>query len=121
MTIVNSTPIKKPDPAKKPDFERSLIRLEEIVKKLLPRRFKRFLLIHFFKVSTTIATPARYWLETEVLPKLPGLGFRRILFVGTAPYTSTYEAIVTRRGGEWITCDFNPSAAVWNMPVMMEM
>ena len=34
MTIVNSTPIKKPDPAKKPDFERSLIRLEEIVKKL---------------------------------------------------------------------------------------
>ena len=34
MTTVNSTPVKKPDPAKKPDFERSLIRLEEIVQKL---------------------------------------------------------------------------------------
>jgi exodeoxyribonuclease VII small subunit len=31
---VNSTPTKKPEPAKKPDFEHSLARLEEIVRKL---------------------------------------------------------------------------------------
>src|ERR1700730_13182159 len=31
---VNPTPVKKPDPGKKPDFEQSLARLEEIVRKL---------------------------------------------------------------------------------------
>jgi exodeoxyribonuclease VII small subunit len=31
---VNSTPVKKPDPAKKPDFEKSLARLEEVVRRL---------------------------------------------------------------------------------------
>jgi len=34
MTPVNPTPAKKADPAKKPDFEHSLTRLEEIVRKL---------------------------------------------------------------------------------------
>ena len=34
MTTVNPTPAKKPEAAKKPDFEHSLIRLEEIVQKL---------------------------------------------------------------------------------------
>jgi exodeoxyribonuclease VII small subunit len=34
MTPVNPTPSKKPEPAKKPDFENSLARLEEIVRKL---------------------------------------------------------------------------------------
>jgi exodeoxyribonuclease VII small subunit len=31
---VNSTPVKKPEPGKKPDFERSLARLEEVVRRL---------------------------------------------------------------------------------------
>jgi exodeoxyribonuclease VII small subunit len=31
---VNSSAPKKPEPAKKPDFERSLARLEEVVRKL---------------------------------------------------------------------------------------
>jgi len=57
--------------------------------------------------------PSRKWLENDVLANLPGLGFRRIMFVGTAPYTWHYERIVCRAGGEWITCDVNPSAAVW--------
>jgi exodeoxyribonuclease VII small subunit len=34
MTPVNPAAGKKPDPAKKPDFEHSLARLEEIVRKL---------------------------------------------------------------------------------------
>ena len=34
MTPVNPTPVKKPDPGKKPEFEHSLTRLEEIVRKL---------------------------------------------------------------------------------------
>ena len=31
---MNSTPLKKPDPPKKPDFEKSLVRLEEVVRRL---------------------------------------------------------------------------------------
>ena len=31
---MNSTPVKKPEPAKKPDFEKSLARLEEVVRRL---------------------------------------------------------------------------------------
>ena len=31
---MNSTPIKKPEPPKKPDFEHSLARLEEVVRRL---------------------------------------------------------------------------------------
>jgi exodeoxyribonuclease VII small subunit len=34
MTTVNPSPAKKTRPAKKPDFEHSLARLEEIVRKL---------------------------------------------------------------------------------------
>jgi exodeoxyribonuclease VII small subunit len=34
MMSVNPTSAKKPDPTKKPDFEHSLTRLEEIVRKL---------------------------------------------------------------------------------------
>jgi exodeoxyribonuclease VII small subunit len=34
MANMNPTPAKKPDSAKKPDFEYSLTRLEEIVRKL---------------------------------------------------------------------------------------
>ena len=34
MPPLNPTPVKKPEPAKKPDFEHSLARLEEIVRKL---------------------------------------------------------------------------------------
>ncbi len=34
MTPVNPTPTKKPESTKKPDFEHSLTRLEEIVRKL---------------------------------------------------------------------------------------
>jgi exodeoxyribonuclease VII small subunit len=34
MTPVNPTPAKKPEPVRKPDFEHSLARLEEIVRKL---------------------------------------------------------------------------------------
>jgi exodeoxyribonuclease VII small subunit len=31
---MNTTPIKKPEPAKQPDFEKSLGRLEEVVRRL---------------------------------------------------------------------------------------
>ena len=31
---MDSTPVKKPEPPKKPDFEKSLVRLEEVVRRL---------------------------------------------------------------------------------------
>ena len=31
---MNSTPVRKPEPPKKPDFEKSLARLEEVVRRL---------------------------------------------------------------------------------------
>ena len=31
---MNSLPVKKPEPPKKPDFEKSLVRLEEVVRRL---------------------------------------------------------------------------------------
>ena len=83
------------------------------IKQLLPRRLKRYVLVNFLGVNTRLVTPAREWLECVVLPSLPGLGYRRILFVGTAPYTWSYEAIVRNHGGRWITCDVNPAAGVW--------
>jgi SAM-dependent methyltransferase len=84
------------------------------IKAVIPRRVKRFMLLHVFGADMRPGIhPSRKWLENDVLAALPALGFRRILFVGTAPYTWHYERIVRRAGGEWITCDVNPSAAVW--------
>jgi len=84
------------------------------IKAAIPRRIKRFMLLHVFGADMQPGIhPSRKWLENDVLGALPALGFKRIMFVGTAPYTWHYERIVRRAGGEWITCDVNPSAAVW--------
>lgn len=84
------------------------------IKAVIPRRIKRFMLLHVFGADMQPGIhPSRKWLEDDVLAVLPGLGFKRILFVGTAPYTWHYERIACRAGAEWITCDVNPSAAVW--------
>jgi SAM-dependent methyltransferase len=85
------------------------------IKPLLPRTVKRRLLVHLFGIGReSMPRPSRRWLEREVLPELPKLGFRRILFVGTAPYTWRYENLALRRGAtRWVTCDVSPSAAVW--------
>jgi SAM-dependent methyltransferase len=84
------------------------------VKALIPRWFKRFLLLHIVGVDMQSSEhPSRKWLEHDVLPALPKLGFGRTLFIGTASYTYHYEQIVRRAGGDWITCDVAPGAAVW--------
>lgn len=84
------------------------------IKALLPRSIKRFLLLHVFGADLEPSRhPSRQWLEREVLPYLPELGFKRVMFVGTGPYTWHYERIALRAGGEWITCDISPAAAVW--------
>jgi SAM-dependent methyltransferase len=79
-----------------------------------PAAHQTFLLFHVFGADMRPGIhPSRKWLESDVLAVLPGLGFKRIMFVGTAPYTWHYERIARRAGAEWITCDVNPSAAVW--------
>src|SRR5437867_648248 len=85
-----------------------------LLKRLVPRRIKRLLLVRIFGVGRGYqAPPSRLWLEKEILPNLPTFGFTKILFVGTAPYTWHYERIVRRSGGEWVTAEANPSANVW--------
>lgn len=84
------------------------------LKRLIPRSIKRFLVLRLFRADMRPGShPSRKWLEHDVLPVLPKLGFKRIMFVGTAPYTWHYEAIVRQAEGEWTTCDINPSAAIW--------
>jgi SAM-dependent methyltransferase len=84
------------------------------IKDWIPRSIKRFMLLRILSADLEPgARASRQWFEREVLPILPRLGFKRIMFVGTAPYTHHYERIARRAGGEWMTCDVNPSAAVW--------
>ena len=84
------------------------------IKNLLPIAIRRVILTHVFGVNKDfVSPPSRRWLESDVLPMLPSSGFRRVLFVGTAPYTFNYERIFRKAGGVWVTSDANPSARVW--------
>ena len=84
------------------------------LKRLVPRSAKRLVLLHLVGSGRHYkAPPSREWLETQVLPQLPDLGFHRILFVGAGPYTWHYERVVRKAGGIWTTVDHNPSASVW--------
>jgi hypothetical protein len=98
-------------------FQKMLQQLNQYfphAKWLIPRIVRRFILIHFIGAGKNfVSPPSRRWLETVVLPILPELGFRRILFVGTGPYTSHYERIIRQAGGMFFTSDINPSAATW--------
>jgi hypothetical protein len=91
------------------------------IETFLPRTVKRSVLIHFAGVGRGYTPPpSRQWLERDVLPRLPRLGFRNTLFVGVAPYTRHYERAVRQSGGNWVTVDSNPSADVWGAPVHIE-
>jgi hypothetical protein len=84
------------------------------IKSLFPISLRRLVLVHLVGVGNGYAPPAsRQWLEVDVLPVLPKLGFRRALFVGVAPYTFHYERIFSGVGGSWTTADVSPGARVW--------
>ncbi len=84
------------------------------LKRLVPRRVRRFLLLHVLHANRRYANllkgPTRLYMEQEILPWV-----RRhctsVLFVGTAPYTYHYE--VGFRRGQYTTIDVHPSTAAW--------
>lgn len=84
------------------------------VKKCLPIRLKRFILLHLFPMSEAFRrSPNRVWMEAEILPRIARAGFHSVLFVGCAPYTWHYEKSFENTLTRYITNDINASARIW--------
>jgi len=60
---VNQTVAKKPEPAKKPDFERSLARLEEVVRKLESPQLSLDEAMKFFEEGVNLSRECQKQLE----------------------------------------------------------
>ncbi len=88
--------------------------LPNSLKKLVPRRVRRFLLLHVFHANRRYANlihgPTRLYMEREILPWVRQ-HCSKVLFVGTAPYTYHYEKGFRR--GQYTTIDVHPSTAAW--------
>jgi hypothetical protein len=88
--------------------------LPDPLKKLVPRRVRRFLLLHVFHANRRYANllrePPRTYMESEILPWVRQ-HCSSVLFVGTAPYTYHYEQGFRR--GQYTTIDVHPSTAAW--------
>jgi exodeoxyribonuclease VII small subunit len=77
MTPANPTPTKRPDPAKKPDFEHSLARLEEIVRKLESANLSLDEAMKLFEEGVQLSRDCQKYLEqaegkVEILLKKAG-------------------------------------------------
>jgi hypothetical protein len=88
--------------------------LPDWLKKLVPRRVRRFLLLLVFHANRQFADfvqgPTRLYMEHEILPWVRQ-NCSSVLFVGTAPYTCHYEKGF--RAGQYTTIDAHPSTAAW--------
>ena len=60
---MNTTPIKKPEPAKKPDFEKSLGRLEEVVRRLESPQLSLDDAMKLFEEGVTLSRECQKQLE----------------------------------------------------------
>ncbi len=100
-------------------IEAGFSRLSPIAKKVLPKPVLRFLLLHVRGVKRSyayiLAYPGRIFMERELLPWLRD-NYRRILFVGAAPYTFHYEKLFRQDRAQYTTLDNHPSTAVWGAP-----
>ena len=87
-----------------------------IVRKLLPKQAKRFLLLHVLggrRLKDHIRQrDSRVFLDTQLLPWIAAQ-YSRVLFVGTAPYSYQAERLFRRRGEHLTTIDPEPGAATW--------
>lgn len=104
----------------KAGFSRLYSALTPLARKILPKPVLRFLLLQVRGVRRgyqyIFAYPGRLYLEHELLPWLRQ-NRRRILFVGTAPYTYQYEKLFRQDRDQYTTLDNHPSTAVWGGPV----
>ena len=74
---MNSTPVKKPEPPKKPDFEKSLARLEEVVRRLESPQLALDDAMKLFEEGVRLSNSCRQELEAaegkvEILMKQGG-------------------------------------------------
>jgi len=89
MTTVNPTPAKKTEPAKKPDFEHSLARLEEIVRKLESASLSLDEAMKLFEEGVQLSRDCQKHLEQA---------------------EGKVEILLKKAGGEMVAEPFNPEA-----------
>jgi len=86
---VNPTPAKKTEPSKKPDFEHSLARLEEIVRKLESANLSLDEAMKFFEEGVQLSRDCQKHLEQA---------------------EGKVEILLKKAGGEMVAEPFNPEA-----------
>jgi len=90
--------------------------LSRIAKTLLPKRVKRFVLLHILggrRLKDHIRLRgSRIFLERDLMPWV-ATRHARVLFVGTGPYTYQIENLFRRSGEHYTTIDPERSAATW--------
>ena len=89
MTTVNPSPAKKTEPAKKPDFEHSLARLEEIVRKLESANLSLDEAMKLFEEGVQLSRDCQKHLEQA---------------------EGKVEILLKKAGGEMVAEPFNPEA-----------
>lgn len=89
MTTANPTPAKKPDTAKKPDFENSLARLEEIVGKLENANLSLDEAMKLFEEGVQLSRECQKYLEQA---------------------EGKVEILLKKAGGEMAAVPFDPEA-----------
>ena len=94
--------------------------LSPLARKVLPKPVLRSVLLNLIGVKRHYADvlkyPGRQFLEGECLPWVRQ-HYRRILFVGAAPYTYHYERLFRQNRDQYTTLDNHPSTAVWGGPI----
>jgi SAM-dependent methyltransferase len=94
--------------------------LSPMARKVLPKPVLRFVLLRLLGVHRhykyILKYAGRQFLEGECLPWLRQ-NYRRILFVGAAPYTYQYERLFRQDHDQYTTIDNHPSTAVWGGPI----
>ena len=86
---MNPTPAKKTEPSKKPDFEHSLARLEEIVRKLESANLSLDEAMKLFEEGVQLSRDCQKHLEQA---------------------EGKVEILLKKAGGEMVTEPFNPEA-----------
>lgn len=89
MTPSNPTPTKKPEPAKKPNFEHSLARLEDIVRKLESANLSLDEAMKLFEEGVQLSRDCQKHLEQA---------------------EGKVEILLKKAGGEMAAEPFNPEA-----------
>lgn len=87
------------------------------LKKLVPKRVHRFVLLRFIDVNKDYdvmlrKNPERLFLSNDVMPWV-ATHCRKVLFVGTSSYTYQYESLFTDDPDRYFTIDKLASLTVW--------